>query len=122
MIVPIFVTDGRYGIMTNKKEEIRIRSMNEWCGPYSSDGKLAPVLKDGKFYFADTNGYRYEVPAEEDNMEAVGILTDDIAPAKIDGKYGYVNAQFEHLSDFQWDDATQIQDGIGAVKQGKMGH
>lgn len=113
-----FVTDGRYGIMTNKGG-IRIRNMNEWCGPYSSDGTLAPVLKDGEFYFADTNGYRYEVPAKEDQMEALGILTDNIAPAKIAGTYGYVNAQFEHLSDFQWDDATQIQDGIGAVKQGE---
>lgn len=114
----VFVTDGRYGIMTNKGG-IRVRNMNEWCGPYSSDETLAPVLKDGEFYFADTNGYRYEVPAKEDKMEKLGILTDDIAPAKINGKYGYVNEKFEHLSEFQWDEATQIQDGIGAVKQGE---
>lgn len=113
-----FVTDGRYGIMTNKGG-IRVRNMNEWCGPYSSDGILAPVQKDEEFYFVDTNGYRYEIPSKEDIVEELGILTDHIAPAKINGKYGYVNEKFEHLSEFQWDGATQIQDEIGAVKQGE---
>ena len=113
-----FVLDGRYGLMTSGGS-IRIRSSNDWCGPYSSDGMLAPVQKDGEFYFADKNGYRYEVPQNGEKLEALGILTNNIAPAKLDGKYGYVDSKFQHLSDFSWDAATQIQDGLGAVKQGE---
>lgn len=113
-----FVTSGRYGLMT-KTGSIRIRNSNEWCGPYSSDGALAPVLKDGEFYFADTNGYRYEVPEAGDAVEALGILTDNAAPVKINGKYGYVDRAFHHLCEFIWDDATQISHGLGAVRQGE---
>lgn len=113
----VFVMEGRYGIM-NSKGKIRVRNSNEWCGAYSSDERLAPILKDGDFYFADTNGYRYEIPSDEDHVEALGILNNQIAPAKINGKYGYVSDTFEHLSDFVWDDATEINDGLGSVKQG----
>lgn len=112
-----FVLDGRYGLMTSSGS-IRIRNSNDWCGPYSSDGTLAPVQKDGEFYFADKNGYRYEVPLNGEKLEALGVLTDNMAPAKLNGKYGYVDSGFQHLSDFAWDASTQIQDGLGAVKQG----
>lgn len=43
----------------------------------------------------------------------MGLIKNDVAPAKINGVYGYVNSKFEKLSEFAWDDATQINDGLG---------
>lgn len=113
----VFVQEERYGLMTSGGN-IRIRNSNEWCGPYSSDGRLTPVKADGQFYFADKNGYRYEVPPEGMEVEELGTLTGGAAPVKANGKYGYVNEKFELLSELAWDGATQLQNGLAAVKQG----
>ena len=114
----VYVDNDQYGIMSASGKAM-IRAGKEWCAPYSSDGKLAPVKENGQIYLADKSGYRYEIPAEGDQVETMGLINNDVAPAKINGVYGYVNSKFEKLSEFAWDDATQINDGLGAVKKGE---
>lgn len=113
----VFVHNGYYGLL-NAEGQIQIRGANSWVGPLSSDGEMAAVEKDGEYYYADENGYRIEAPQEGQKVEALGVLEDNIAPAKINGKWGYINGKFEEISPFSWDDATAMKKGIGAVKQG----
>lgn len=113
----VFVHNGYYGLL-NAEGQVKIRGANSWVGPLSSDGEMAAVEKDGEYYFADENGYRVEAPQEGQKVEALGVLEDNVAPAKINGKYGYINGKFEELSPFDWDDATAMKKGIAAVKQG----
>lgn len=113
----VCVQEGRYGLL-NADGSLAIRTVNDWTGSPSDDG-LLPVFREGKFYFADTNGNKKEVPMDGQNVEELGNLGSGVAPAKIDGKYGYVNSRFEPQSGFEWDGATTMQDGFAAVKKGE---
>lgn len=113
----VFVQNGYYGLL-NGEGQAKIRGANSWVGPLSSDGEMAAIERDGEYYYADKNGYRIEAPQEGQRIEALGVLEDNIAPAKINGKYGYINGKFEELSPFSWDGATAMKEGIAAVKQG----
>lgn len=113
----VCVQEGRYGLL-NPDGNLSIRAVNDWIGSPSDDG-LLPVFRDGKFYFADTNGNKKEVPMDDQNVEELGNLGGGVAPAKINGKYGYVNSRFEPQSEFEWDGATAMQDGFAAVRRGE---
>ncbi len=106
-----------YGLINVGGNSI-MRAKNEWNGVLSSERDMVPVYKDGEFYYANDNGYRIEVPQDGQKIEELGVLCGGMAPAKSNGKYGYINAKFEELSGFLWDGATVIQNGFGAVAQG----
>lgn len=111
----VIVNDDRYGLV-NRQGKTILKAQYQWAGALSGDRNYIPVLKDGQYYFADTRGYRVEVPREGMAVEALGVLCNGVAPAKINGSYGYINEKFEELSNFQWEDATVIQNQVGAVK------
>lgn len=113
----VVVDDGRYGLV-NTKGKFIMKCTNEWLGPLSNDGEYIPVLKDGEYYYANSSGYRIEVPGEGQRLEHLGVICNGAAPAKINGAWGYINERFEELSPFGWEAATVIQNGAGAVKQG----
>lgn len=114
----VYVEENAYGLL-NIAGKVTIRNHNDWNGVLSTDRKSVPVYRDGEFYFSDENGYRIEVPVKGQKIEELGILCNGMAPAKINGKYGYVDGTFRELSSFGWDGATVIQNGFGAVKQGE---
>jgi len=114
----VYVEDGSYGLL-NAGGKVQIRCHNDWNGVLSSGRDAVPVYRDGEFYYTDENGYRIEVPREGQKVEELGVLCNGAAPAKINGKYGYVNMKFEEQSPLSWDGATVIQAGFGAVKQGE---
>lgn len=114
----VYVEEGRYGLL-NTNGKTLIRNTSDWMGALSGGRDAVPVWKDGEFFYVDENGYRIEVPGENQTVEELGVICNDAAPAKINGRYGYVNVKFEELSPFEWDGATVIQNGFGAVKKGK---
>lgn len=114
----VYVEEGRYGLL-NGSGRTTIRNTYDWMGALSGSRDAVPALKDGEFFYVDDNGYRIEVPGENQKVEELGVLCNDMAPAKINGKYGYINVKFEELSPFEWDGATVIQNGFGAVKKGE---
>ena len=113
----VYVEDGYYGLL-NTSGKVMIRSHNDWNGVLSGGRDAVAVWRDGEFYFTDENGYRIEVPHDGQKVEELGVLCNGAAPARINGKYGYINVKFEEQSPFIWDGATVIQAGFGAVKQG----
>jgi len=115
----VVLTEDLYGLIDTKGNRI-LKCNNQWVGAFSDDGQYIPVLKDGEYFYADNRGNRIEVPSDGQKIEALGVLCQGVAPAKINGKYGYINEEFKELTSFVWDDATVIRNGIGAVKQGKQ--
>lgn len=113
----VYIQEGFYGLL-DQNGKAMIRSHNEWNGVLSGDRETVPVCRDGEFYYTDKNGYRIEVPADGQNIEELGVICNGIAPAKINGKYGYINEKFQEQTSFAWDGATVIQNGFGAVRQG----
>ena len=51
----------------------------------------------------------------------MGILSNGFIPAKQwDGKWGYLNSDFNKVSTFEYDQALPFLNGIAAVKKGEM--
>ena len=112
----VIVEEGRYGLIKPSGKAI-LRCANEAVLPLSNDRTQIPVKQEGETFFANNDGYRIEVPKEGRPVEALGVLCNGKAPAMIGGAYGYVDGQFNELTSFEWEDATVIQSGFGAVKK-----
>jgi len=112
----VVMEDGRYGLIDHRGK-LKIKCGYDWLGPLSSDGEYVPVLESGNYYYASSSGQRMAVPKEGQKVEALGILCDGTAPAKINGAFGYINEMFEEQCSFQWEEASVIFDGVGAVKK-----
>ena len=55
------------------------------------------------------------------NMNIWGILSNGFIPAKQwDGKWGYLDSDFNKVSTFEYDQALPFLNGIAAVKKGEM--
>ena len=113
----VVMNGDRYGLIKPNGNTL-MKCGHDWLGPMSDDGEYIPVADDGEFYYANSSGYRIEVPRQGQKVEWLGTISGGIAPAKINGKYGYINAKFEEQSPFQWDGASVMKNGIGAVMQG----
>lgn len=105
--------EDKYGLIDISGNPL-IRANREWTSVLSSDRECLPISQDGEFFFANEDGYRMEVPQDNQKVEEIGILINDVACAKINGKYGYINRKFDELSSFEWDKASALY-GVGAV-------
>ena len=119
----VFQRGNSYGLL-NLKGNMMINSEYDWIAPQSDEDKdgtvYIPVKKDGQYYIVNKSGYRIEVPQNGQNVEEMYAFSGGVAPAKINGGYGYIDTHFTPLTDFEWDNATGISDGAGAVqKDGK---
>lgn len=104
-----------YGFLNSSGQEI-LRPEYQSVGLFGDWG-VAPVQKDGESYYIDTNNYKRRQP--EEAYQYLGTEKQGIIPAEKDGKWGYLNRQFQPLTEFIYDAATPILDGFGAVKQGE---
>ena len=113
----VVMTEDRYGVVDGDGDVIA-SAQYDWAGSLSGDRTLIPVSKDGEYFYLNEEGYRILVPSPDQKVEDIGVFCSGVAPAKINGKYGYIDNKFHPVSDFQWDGATVIQNKLGAVKQG----
>jgi len=113
----VVIQEGKYGLLNTKGKTI-VKCVNDGVGALSGSRDAAPVYKDGEYYYANSSGYRIEVPQEGQSVDELGVICNGVAPAKINGTYGYINVKFEEQSPFAWDGATVIQNDFGAVRQG----
>lgn len=73
--------------------------------------------KDGEWYYVDTNGYKRRQPDEP--YEYLGTLNEGVLPAEKNGKYGFLDEDFNEKTEFEYDGATLMLNGIAAVKKGE---
>lgn len=82
------------------------------------DGKdmQAISVKDGEdCFFINQKGYKTKMP--EEAYTWLGAVSQSRIVAEKGGKYGYLDKNFNPKTDFVYDDATPMYEGIGAVKK-----
>lgn len=86
---------------------------------FFGENELAPVQKDGKWYYVDKNNTIMENLVFEE-YEYMGMLSDNLIPVKhINGQWGYLDNNFNKVSEFEYDQALPFLNGISAVKKGE---
>lgn len=112
----MYVKNGdKTGLIDETGREI-IRPQYESIGLFGSSG-FAPVRLEGKWFYIDQNNYKRREPDED--YDFLGVVNQGIIPAVKDEKWGYLNEEFEPLTEFAFDWATPVLNGIAAVKQGE---
>lgn len=112
----VYEYEGRKGIIDTAGEIVLEAAYDEIGVPLRlSDG--FPVRVGEQTYVISEEGYKTEQP--EESLEELGILAGNRRLAQKNGKYGYLNAELEAVTDFVWDEATNFSNGIAAVKQGE---
>ena len=84
------------------------------------DGKdtdWIPVRDGEECFFINRKGYKTKMP--EGGYDSLGIVSQSRIVAVKDGKYGYLDKSFKEKTEFIYDSATPICEGVGAVKQGE---
>lgn len=83
-------------------------------GPVSEDGELFPAVEDNVWCYVDKDGKRKLVPDKE--YEFLGPFSSGFAVAKRDGKFGYIDKDFNELA-FGFENAYNFKDGYAVIKE-----
>lgn len=110
------VTAGEAKGILDEEGNSVLRAEYESVGMFGENG-FAPVEKDGEWYYVDTNGYKRRQPDEP--YEYLGTLNEGVLPAEKNGKYGFLDEDFNEKTEFEYDGATLMLNGIAAVKKGE---
>lgn len=109
-------SNGVWGFV-NRYGEMRASIIYSNVGKFT-ESNLAPVVNDeGKPYFIDMSGARAMATKEEYNMFGPDIDGKFYAQTK-NGKYVFLNEDFEPVDKKEYDDVIVVNEGIGAVKKG----
>ncbi len=79
------------------------------------ENDFAPVKKDGQWFYIDTNNYKRRV--SEESYEFMGIANQGVIPAEKNGEYGYLDYNFQEVTEFCYEEATPFLNEIAAVKK-----
>lgn len=109
----VLEVDGKYGLI-DESGSIVIQPSYDAIGVFDANDEYAPVKLGEDNYFIDRQGNRKL--ASSAGYTDFGIFSQGAAPAVLDGKYGYVNAEFGY-SDFIWEYAGPIYNSMAAVKK-----
>lgn len=105
--------NGQQGLVNNMGKAV-IFPQYEKIGVFGSNG-FAPVKSDTSAYFIDQNNYKRRVPDEE--YEELGIANQGVIPAMKGEKWGYLDFDFQPLTDFVYDYVTPVMNSLAAVKR-----
>lgn len=103
--------NGLYGYK-NKDVSSEIEPVFEVARPFIDS--YAAVYKDDEWYFIDGAGDR--VLATKQKLQDLYSISEGVAVAKINGKYGFVDTHFNQYA-FEYDDVTSFYNGVAAVKK-----
>jgi len=102
---------GKWGLVDSEGNR-KIEYDFDMLGGYSKEEDVAPVFQDDEWYYVDGSGNRKLVPDEA--CDFLGTFGDGFAPASVNGKYGYINRDFEQFS-FVYDYTGAFSNGVAAV-------
>ncbi len=88
-------------------------------GMYDPETGVYPCLLNNEYYYANSDGNKKYVG--DNKYDYLGAISSGLAPAKRDGKYGYIDVQFSEKQ-FEYEYAGAFAQGVAAVKKdGKWG-
>ncbi len=109
-------TDDGWGYV-DRYGNLRISTKYTQVGTYTQSAFTSVVNSAGEAYFIDKSGSKVMVSKE--TYKSFGLLVDGIIAAEqTNGKYVYVNSDFENLFG-EYDYASTFNNGIATVKTGE---
>lgn len=112
----VYVQNGKKGLI-DQDGKVVIEAVYDEIA-YNGKDKGDIAVRDGKdCFFINQQGYKTKMP--EETYEAVSALSQSRIVAKKDGKYGYLDKNFNAKTEFIYEDATPFYEGVAAVKQGE---
>lgn len=112
----VYVQDGKKGLI-DQDGKVVIEAVYDEIA-YNGKDKGDIAVRDGKdCFFINQQGYKTKMP--EETYAAVSALSQSRIVAKKDGKYGYLDKNFNAKTEFIYEDATPFYEGVAAVKQGE---
>lgn len=112
------IQNDQYGLISISGKRI-LSADKTYVSALSSEKDAISVIEDGETFITNADGYRIYVPQQDQKIDDLGTLRQGVTYARNNGKYGYIDEEFNALSPFEWDDATIITDSVGAVKKGE---
>ncbi len=105
--------EGKYGLADGLGAELLETEYDE-VHPYSDDD-MALILKDGAYVYIDRDGQTRLVP--DASYRSLGMMSSGRTVAAVNGKHGLLDENLQPLTEFAWDELTQISDSVGACAQ-----
>lgn len=105
--------NGKWG-MTLKDGTRKIRLTFEYLGAYDSDTGVIPCCLEGNYYYIDLKGNKKLIG--DNTYQFLGSFGCGLAPAQRDGKYGYIDTDFNEKK-FEYEYAGAFANDIAAVKK-----
>ncbi len=110
----VYSRNGKKGLI-GLDGKVVIEAVYDEIGFDGKDEKAIAVKDGGDCYFINQKGYRTKMP--EEAYESLSAASQNRIVAKKNGKYGYLDKNFKEKTEFVYDGATLICEGVGAVRQ-----
>lgn len=111
----VYMQEGKKGLIGLDGKAV-IEAVYDEIAFDGKDTQSIPVKDGSECFFINQKGYKTRMP--EESYTLLGIISQSRMVAVKGGKYGYLDKNLKEKTDFIYDDATPICEGIGAVKQG----
>lgn len=111
----VYVQDGKKGLL-GLDGKVVVEAVYDEIGFDGKDTQSIPVKDNGSCFFINKEGFKTKMP--EEPYTSIGVISQSRIVAQKDGKYGYLDKNFKEKTEFIYDDATPVYEGVGAVKQG----
>ncbi len=105
--------NGKWG-MTLKDGTRKIRLQFEYLGAYDAESGVIPCCYEGNYYYIDIKGNKKLIG--DDTYQFLGSFGCGLAPAQRDGKYGYIDTEFNEKK-FEFEYAGAFANDVAAVKK-----
>ncbi len=111
----VYGQNEKRGLIGNDGK-IVVEAVYDEIGFNGKDIQMISVKDGNECFFINNKGYKTKMP--EENYEWIGTVSQSRIVAKKNGKYGYIDKGLQEKTEFVYDAATSIYEGVGAVKQG----
>lgn len=108
------LTENGTSVAYNTKGKKVAHGNLTYLGPVSEDGELFPAIEDGVWCYVDKAGKRQFVSDEE--YEFLGPFCNGFAVVKKDGKFGYIDKEFNEHS-IKYENSYNFVDNKAVVKE-----
>ena len=110
----VYTQDGKKGLI-GEDGKIVVEAVYDEIAFDGKDKDMLPVKDGNDCFYINDKGYKTKMP--EEDCELLGIVSQNRIVARKKGKYGYLDKNFQKKTEFVYDEATVVFEGIGAVRQ-----
>lgn len=100
----------------------RVRSFHDGLAMVQAPAAPGQPLNSGTLAYIDKRG-RAQFVDERGRFQDLGDFRDGLAPARVDGRWGFIDKSFRLRIEPVWDAVDEFSNGLAAVqKEGRIGY